>query len=211
MYDGITDELIDVIAQEEKICSYIDMPIQHVSDPVLHGMRRRSTNASIRETIRQLRERISDVRIRTTLLLGFPGETEEDVETLLRFLEEVRVDRVGAFIYSDEEGTPAYEMSGKLSREILEERLDRVMTVQMEVSEQLNEKMIGHVYEVMVDELHEDGYYTGRTAYDAPEIDNAVSFRGAEGHRPGDIVPVLITDAYEYDLAGEEVSHEFAK
>ena len=187
------------------------MPIQHVSDPVLHGMRRRSTNASIRETIRQLRERISDVRIRTTLLLGFPGETEEDVETLLRFLEEVRVDRVGAFIYSDEEGTPAYEMSGKLSREILEERLDRVMTVQMEVSEQLNEKMIGHVYEVMVDELHEDGYYTGRTAYDAPEIDNAVSFRGAEGHRPGDIVPVLITDAYEYDLAGEEVSHEFAK
>ena len=128
VYDNsITDELIETIASEAKICKYVDIPIQHISDHVLHLMRRQSTGASIRATIERLRERIPGIHIRTTLLVGFPGETEEDFNELLDFIDNTKIDRVGAFAFSDEEGTPSYELDGKLDEEVKQARRNAVM------------------------------------------------------------------------------------
>ena len=224
VYDnGITDKLIDVIASEPKICKYIDMPIQHISDHVLDLMRRQSSGDSIKAVIQRLRDRIPDVHIRTTLLVGFTGETEEDIDELIDFIDGFDIDRLGAFAFSDEEGTPSYDMDGKVPEDIREARRDRVMEHQLAVSEKLNEKKIGRVYEVIVDAGIPSGdfdadaeadaaavdggaaasrLYEGRTRYDAPEIDCAVTFSSEEELEPGDIVKVRITDAYEYDLEG---------
>ena len=206
VYDnGITDELVETIANEPKICKYIDMPIQHVSDNVLHRMRRQSTGASIRAAITMLRERIPEVHIRTTLLVGFPGETEEDMDELLGFIDTMKIDRLGAFAFSDEEGTPSYELDGKLDEETKQARRNAVMEHQLRVSEELNGKKIGKVYEVIVDEMIDEDVYSGRTRYDSPEIDCNVAFRSTRDLYPGDIVNVRIDNAYEYDLEGEEV------
>ena len=203
VYDNsITDELIETIADEPKICKYIDMPIQHVSDRVLHRMRRQSTGASIKAVISKLRERIPDVHIRTTLLVGFPGETEEDIDELLDFIDTMKIDRLGAFAFSDEEGTPSYELDGKLDEETKQARRDLVMEHQLRVSEELNEKKIGRVYEVIVDEIIDEGVYSGRTRYDSPEIDCNVTFESEYELYPGDIIDVKIMNAYEYDLEG---------
>ena len=206
VYDnGITDELIKTIAEEPKICKYIDMPIQHVSDRVLNRMRRQSTGDSIRAAITKLRERIPDVHIRTTILVGFPGETREDIDELLDFIDTMHIDRLGAFAFSDEEGTPSFEMDGKLDEETKQSRRDAVMEHQLRVSEALNEQKIGKVYEVIVDEIVDDGVYSGRTRYDSPEIDCNVTFESDEFLEPGDIVDVMIINAYEYDLEGRAV------
>ncbi len=205
LYDnGITDELIETMASEPKICKYVDMPIQHVSDNVLHAMKRQSTGASIRATISRLRERIPDICIRTTLLVGFPGETEEDMQELLEFIDSTKIDRLGAFAFSDEEGTTSYDLPGKLPEEVKLARRDAVMEHQMRVSEELNEKFIGSIQDVMVDEFL-DGVYVGRTYRDATEIDCEVSFTSECEHDPGDIVRVRIINAYEYDIEGEEI------
>ena len=215
VYDnGITDELIETIAVEPKICKYIDMPIQHISDNVLNRMRRRSSGDSIRKVIQKLRDRIPDVHIRTTLLVGFPGETQEDIDELIDFIDTYDIDRLGAFAFSDEEGTPSYTMDGKIPEEERAARRDLVMQHQQAVSEKLNEHKIGKIYEVIVDECIDTGtedsgatLYSGRTRYDAPEIDCAVSFTSDKMDLyPGDIVKVRITDTYEYDLEGEEVT-----
>ncbi|MBR2673883.1 MAG: 30S ribosomal protein S12 methylthiotransferase RimO [Mogibacterium sp.] len=214
VYDnGITDELIEVIKNEPKICKYIDMPIQHISDNVLKRMRRASRGDSIKSTIKKLRSEIPDVHIRTTLLVGFPGETEEDFNELLDFIDEYQIDRLGAFAYSDEDGTAAYDMDNKNSKDICELRRDAVMERQYSVSEGLNEKAVGRVFEVIVDEIVNDSddpaeeslLYVGRTRYDAPEIDCEVIFMASEILSRGDIVNVLINNAYEYDLEGEFV------
>ncbi len=206
VYDnGITDELVETIASEPKICKYIDMPIQHVSDRVLRRMRRQSTGSSIRSAIETLRERIPDVHIRTTLLVGFPGETEEDMAELIDFIDTMKIDRLGAFAFSDEEGTPSYELDGKLDEYTKQARRDAVMEHQLRVSEELNEKKIGRTYEVIVDEIIDEGVYSGRTRYDSPEIDCNVTFSSENELWPGDIVSVRIVNAYEYDLEGEEV------
>ncbi len=203
VYDNsITDELIETIAEEPKICKYIDMPIQHVSDRVLHRMRRQSTGASIRAVISKLRERIPDVHIRTTLLVGFPGETQEDIDELLDFIDTMKIDRLGAFAFSDEEGTPSYELDDKLDEETKQARRDLVMEHQLRVSEELNEKKIGRVYEVIVDEIIDEGVYSGRTRFDSPEIDCNVTFESEYELYPGDIADVRIMNAYEYDLEG---------
>ena len=207
VYDnGITDELIDTIKTEPKICNYIDMPIQHISDNVLKTMRRASRSASIKETIDKLRREIPDVHIRTTLLVGSPGETEDDINELLEFIDEYRIDRLGAFAYSDEDGTAAFHMENKNPQEVCESRRDAVMEHQAVVSGSLNECKVGKVYEVIVDEIADTNLYTGRTRYDAPEIDCEVTFEGREGLNPGDIVKVRINSAYEYDLEGEFVN-----
>ena len=212
VYDnGITDELIDTIANEPKICKYIDMPIQHVSDHVLERMRRRSSGDSIKAVINKLRERIPDVHIRTTLLVGFPGETQEDMDELIEFIDKYDIDRLGAFAFSEEEGTPSFTMDGKIPEEERTARRDLVMQHQQAVSEKLNERKIDKVFDVMVDEcieINEDentALYSGRTAYDAPEIDCNVTFASKNTELyPGDIVKVRITDTYEYDLEGVE-------
>ena len=203
--DRITDQLIDVIKTEKKICDYIDIPIQHASDRILKAMRRRSTSGSIRSTINRLKEAIPDIHIRTTFITGFPGETEEDFDQLLQFAEEMEFARLGVFAYSQEENTPAGQMEEQVPEEIRAERADAVMRAQMDISLRLNRKKIGKVFEVLVEEKDDDGSYIGRTAYDAPEIDDSVIFTSERDLVPGDMVNVLIQDAFDYDLTGMEV------
>lgn len=210
--DRITDELIAVMATEPKICHYIDIPIQHAADTVLTAMNRRSTGASIRTTIRKLREAIPDVHIRTTLIVGFPGETEDDFEALLDFVETMRFERLGVFAYSREEGTPAGEMENQIDEAVKEARLDAIMRRQLEISLAVNEAKIGKTFTVLVEERDADGSYIGRTAYDAPEIDDSVLFTSKRALKAGDFVQVQINDAFDYDLIGVEVeADEFTK
>lgn len=210
--DRITDELIAVMATEPKICHYIDIPIQHAADTVLTAMNRRSTGASIRTTIRKLREAIPDMHIRTTLIVGFPGETEDDFEVLLDFVETMRFERLGVFAYSREEGTPAGEMENQIDEAVKEARLDAIMRRQLEISLAVNEAKIGKTFTVLVEERDADGSYIGRTAYDAPEIDDSVLFTSKRALKAGDFVQVQINDAFDYDLIGVEVeADEFTK
>ena len=203
--DRITDELIEVMAEEPKICKYIDIPIQHSSDDVLKAMLRRSTGESIRNTIARLKARIPDIHIRTTLIVGFPGETDEDYEKLLEFVEEMRFARLGVFAYSQEENTVAGEMQDQIDEEIKEERLTGIMRAQLEISLESNKEKIGKTFKVLVEERDEDGSYIGRTEFDAPEIDNSVLFTSHRQLNAGDFVDVLIEDAFDYDLVGTEV------
>lgn len=202
--DRITDELIEVMAEEPKICHYIDVPIQHSSDHTLKEMKRRSTGASIRNTISRLRDAMPDIAIRTTLIVGFPGETEDDFDDLLEFVEEERFQRLGVFAYSQEEGTPAGDREDQIPEDIKEMRLDQIMRTQLDISYQHNQELVGSVMEVLVEAEDEDGSYIGRSRYDAPEIDNSVIFTSARDLEPGDIVNVYIDDAFDYDLAGHE-------
>ena len=203
--DRITDELIEVMATEPKVCHYIDIPIQHASDSVLKAMRRRSTEESIKSTIERLKAAIPDIHIRTTLIVGFPGETEEDFETLLDFVEEMRFARLGVFAYSQEENTEAGEMENQIDDEIKQERLDAIMRRQLDISLEYNKEKIGKELMVLVEEKDEDGSYIGRTQYDAPEIDNSVIFTSRRDLNAGDMVRVLVEDAFDYDLVGREV------
>lgn len=203
--DRITDELISVIAEEEKICNYLDIPIQHASDAVLRAMNRRSTANSIDRTLSRLKAAIPDIHVRTTLIVGFPGETEEDYDSLVAFVEKECFARLGVFAYSQEENTAAGEMENQIDEEVKAARLDGIMRRQLDISLALNREKIGEIFTVLIDEIDEDGSYIGRTMYDAPEIDNSVIFTSAEHHEPGDMVKVLIEDAFDYDLVGTEV------
>ena len=201
--DKITDELIEVMASEEKICDYIDIPLQHVSDGVLSAMNRHSTTESIKDTLGRLRTAMPDIHIRTTLITGFPGETEEEFEELLEFVEETRFERLGVFAYSREEGTVAGDMENQIDEEVKPMRADAIMRRQLDISREINESKVGDTMTVMVDGTDEDGAYLGRTVYDAPEIDNTVIFTSDEELVPGDMVQVKITDAFDYDLVGK--------
>ena len=203
--DRITDELIEVMATEAKVCHYIDIPIQHASDKVLAGMKRRSTEASIRNTIDRLKTAIPDIHIRTTLIVGFPGETEEDFDALLDFVERERFARLGVFAYSQEENTVAGQREDQIDEEIKAERVDAIMRRQLDISFEYNKEKVGQVLQVLVEDRDEDGSYVGRTEYDAPEIDNAVLFTSDRELKAGDIVKVEIIDAFDYDLVGREV------
>lgn len=200
--DKITDELIEVMASEAKICHYIDIPLQHCSDNVLSAMNRHSTNSSITDTIKRLRKAVPDIHIRTTLITGFPGETEEDFNELVEFVETQRFERLGVFAYSREEGTVAGDMECQIDEAVKAARADSIMRRQIDISREINEGKIGNTIRVIVDEKDEDGAYIGRTQYDAPEIDNTVVFRSDETLKPGDMVNVKITDAFDYDLVG---------
>ena len=202
--DRINDELIETIASEEKICNYLDIPIQHASDAILSAMNRRSNKADLVAKLDKIRKAIPDIRIRTTLITGFPGETEKDHEELLEFVENQKFARLGVFAYSMEEGTAAGEMENQVDEDVKAQRLDEIMRIQREISLENNCRLIGRTMEVMVDERDEDGSYIGRTRYDAPEIDNAVIFTSNRELKAGDIVNVKIEDAFDYDLTGEE-------
>lgn len=201
--DKITDELIEVMASEENICDYIDIPLQHVSDGVLSAMNRHSTTESIKDTLGRLRTAMPDIHIRTTLITGFPGETEEEFEELLEFVEETRFERLGVFAYSREEGTVAGDMKNQIDEDVKAMRADAIMRRQLDISREINESKVGDTMTVMVDGTDEDGAYLGRTVYDAPEIDNTVIFTSDEELVPGDMVQVKITDAFDYDLVGK--------
>ncbi len=201
--DRITPELIQVMADNKKICPYIDLPIQHCCDGVLQRMARRSTKESITKTINTLRDEVKNIHIRTTLITGFPGETQEDHEELLAFVQEMEFDRLGVFTYSKEEDTPAARMEDTVSQEVKEQRKEEIMLTQMNISLKKNREKIGHVLEVLVEGKDGENTYYGRTAYDAPEIDNQVIFTATKDHKEGDFVPVKIIDGYDYDLIGE--------
>ena len=201
-----TDELIEVIATEEKIVKYIDMPIQHISDKILKLMNRRGNSALIKDRICALRERIPGVIIRTTVIVGFPGEKGEDFATLAEFLKETKFDRLGVFTYSEEEGTPAALLPDKVSEKQMQRRCDSLMQNQLDIHEKLNEKCIGMVLEVLVEgfDAVSEAYY-GRSAFDAPEIDGKVYFEKTRNVREGEYVKVKINEVVEYDLVGELV------
>ncbi len=203
--DRITDELIEVMATEDKVCNYLDIPIQHGSDNVLKAMKRRSTRDSIDNTIIRLRKAIPDIAIRTTLIVGFPGETEADFDELYDFVDETKFQRLGVFAYSQEEGTVAAEMDNQIDEDIKEERKDAIMRRQMEISREYNESLIGNTIEVLIEGKDEDGVYIGRSQYDAPEIDNQVIIKSNKEHNPGDFIMVEIYDAYDYDIVGREI------
>ena len=201
--DKITDELIEVMAAEEKICKYIDIPLQHVADGVLSRMNRHSTSASIADTIARLRKAMPDIHIRTTMIVGFPGETEEEFEELVDFVEDTCFERLGVFAYSREEGTVAGDMEDQIDEEVKTARADAIMRRQLDISREVNDAKVGCTLEVLVDGIDEEGAYIGRTQYDAPEIDNTVIFNAGTELKPGDMVKVIINDAFDYDLVGK--------
>jgi len=209
--DRITPELIKVIAEKEKICKYIDIPIQHCSDKILKAMNRRSTKRSIIDTVAKLREAIPDIHIRTTLITGFPGETDVEFKELCEFVKTMKFERLGVFHYSKEEGTPAAVMKGQVREQTKVRRKERLLALQQEIALESNLKKIGKILEVLVEEKVEgEDTYIGRTGYDAREIDDSVIFSSEREHRPGDFVHVRINDAFDYDLTGEEIDYEFA-
>jgi ribosomal protein S12 methylthiotransferase len=165
----------------------------------------------MRNTIGKLRKEIPDIHIRTTFITGFPGETKAEFEEMYEFIKEFRFNRLGVFSYSKEENTSAALMMGQVRSDSKEKRKDAIMRLQLEISLEHNTEKIGGTYEVIVDEMEEDGSYIGRTRYDAPEIDNSVVFTSERVLKPGDIVNVRITDAFDYDLVGMEEPNEFTK
>ena len=204
--DYITDELIDAIAGEEKVVKYIDMPIQHVSSRIVHAMNRHMEKPELLALIAKLRERIPGVTLRTTLIAGFPGETQEDFEELVQFVKDVRFERLGVFAYSREEGTPAAEMDGQLDEEEKARRQDIIMTEQQTICERNNDARQGSVVEVLTEGFDRyAGCYFGRSADYAPDIDGKIFFTSLKKCRPGDFVKVRFTDTLDYDLLGEAV------
>ncbi len=198
--DRVTDRLIETIARQPKAVHYFDIPVQHASAHVLRDMNRRGDKQSILELCRSIRERIPDVVLRTTLIAGFPTETEQDFAELCELVEEARFDRLGCFAYSQEEDTPAGAME-QLPEELRRRRAEIVMELQMSAAFDFADRCVGRTLEVLV-EGYEDGQYFGRSYMDAPDIDTKVYFTSEEELTPGSYVPVLITDACEYDLIG---------
>ena len=202
--EEITEELIDVIAEEEKICHYLDLPIQHASDRILKRMGRRTTQESLRQIVGRLRERIPDIVLRTTLISGFPGETQEDHEILMDFVNDMEFERLGVFAYSQEEDTPAASFPDQVPEEVKEERRDEVMELQQEIAFDKSEAMVGRVLEALIEgKVADENAYVGRTYMDAPGVDGLLFVNTDEELMTGDFVRVKVTGAAEYDLIGE--------
>lgn len=202
--EEITDELIQVMKEEPKICHYLDIPIQHASDNVLKRMGRRTNQAQLREMIAKLRKEIPDICLRTTLIAGFPGETKEDHEDLMTFVDEMEFDRLGVFTYSQEEDTVAAEMPDQIPEEQKEEWKDELMELQQEIAFEKAEDMVGQHLVVMIEGAIEDeNTYVARTYRDAPNVDGYLFLETTANLMTGDLVKVLVTDSNEYDLIGE--------
>jgi ribosomal protein S12 methylthiotransferase len=207
--EEITDELIEEIANNDKVCKYLDMPIQHISNTVLKRMNRRGTKELVLDNINKLRNSIPDIALRTSIIVGFPGETEEEFAELTDFIKEIKFDKLGVFRYSQEEGTPAANLKEQIPEEVKLEREKVLMSLQQKISKNINESKIDKVYEVLV-EGKENGTYFGRNFEMAPEIDGIIYFTCDTIINKGDLVQVKITKALEYDLIGV-VYHEFGK
>lgn len=206
--EEITKELIETIAEEPKICHYLDIPIQHAADGVLRRMGRRTHQEELRQQIARLRERIPDICLRTTLISGFPGETQADFEELYRFVNEAEFDRLGVFTYSQEEDTPAAEMPDQIAEEVKVFRRDELMELQQAISFEKAEAMAGKVLEAMVEgKVADEDVYVARTYRDAPGVDGYLFIHTTASLMTGDFVRVLVTDYNEYDLIGE-IYHE---
>ncbi|ASJ54278.1 ribosomal protein S12 methylthiotransferase RimO [Brevibacillus formosus] len=205
-YPGFfTDELIHTFATNPKVCKYVDMPLQHSEDHILKRMRRPGRQTDIRALVAKIRAQVPDVALRTSLIVGFPGETEEDFERLSEFVKDIRFDRLGVFTYSNEDDTPASRLPDHVDEEFKEKRANMLMEIQREVAGDRNGRFVGQVLDVLIERYEgRNDIYVGRTQYDAPEIDGEVFVTGFKGEL-GTIVKVKITHSYEYDLAGEVV------
>ncbi|MFC1549220.1 30S ribosomal protein S12 methylthiotransferase RimO, partial [Candidatus Omnitrophota bacterium] len=199
-----TDELIEVIANTENICKYVDLPVQHVNDTILRKMNRRVTKSEMVDLIGRIRDRIKDVTLRTSVIVGFPGETDKEFGELMDFLEQIKFERLGAFIYSREDGTPAAGFEGQVPEKTKKARFDKVMKLQQGISTENNMRSFGKTLKVLIDEEDPSGkgQYLGRSGMDAPEVDGLIYVKG-DGLKPGDFVDVRITGTMEYDLIGE--------
>ena len=198
-------EIIDVMKERDNICNYLDMPLQHAANNMLRAMKRQITREEMEATIGEIRNKIPDICLRTTLIAGFPGETQEDVEELKLFLSKMQFDRVGIFTYSHEEGTSAYSLSDDIPEAEKQRRADAIMEVQQEISYQKNKEKIGKTYKVIIDKK-EAGKYIGRTEFDSVEVDNEVIINSREKLVIGDFVNVTIAKAYDYDVEGDIVA-----
>jgi ribosomal protein S12 methylthiotransferase len=203
----LTDGLLDVMATEKRVCKYLDMPVQHASDRMLKSMRRNYSGESLRQQLAGLRAAVPGIALRTTVVLGYPGETEEDVEELLALMEETRFRHLGGFTYSDEEGTHAFDLQPKVPQDVMEERLGRVMDLQREIATEDNNARIGTTVEVLIDAVAEGEthHFVGRTEGDAPEVDGRVLIHGAEDAEVGTFRKVFVTGATDFDLEGKFV------
>ncbi len=198
----VSNELLKLIAGCRQICKYIDLPIQHINNRILRLMNRKITKQEIMVLIKKIRKTIPGVYLRTSLIVGFPSETAEEFDELLAFVKDLRFDRLGAFLYSREEGTPAYHFQGQIPAALKQERLDRLMSAQQQIASGLNAELLGKTISVLVEEKHE-GVYIGRSQGDAPEVDGVVYINTKQLLKAGGIIPVQITDTLEYDLVGE--------
>ena len=197
-------EIIDTMKERENICNYLDMPLQHASNKMLKAMKRQITREEMEDIIGEIKYKIPGICLRTTLIAGFPGETQDDVEELKTFLRKIEFDRVGIFTYSHEENTSAYDLINDVDEEIKELRAQEIMEVQQEISYKKNEEKIGETFKVIIDKK-EAGRYLGRTEFDSVEVDNEVIVHSTKKLFPGDFVNVKITSAFDYDLEGEVV------
>lgn len=204
--ESIDDELIEVVKKNDKICNYFDIPIQHISNKILKRMNRKTDSESINNIIKKLRKEIPGVIVRTTLIVGFPGETEEDFNELYEFVKECKFDRLGAFSYSAEDGTPAAKMPDQVDEKTKEERRKKIMELQQVISTEKQASKIGNVYECLIENVTEDGnYYIGRSYMDVPSEDGVILIENDGTLMINDFVKVKITDSTEYDLYGVNV------
>jgi ribosomal protein S12 methylthiotransferase len=198
-------DLIDEMAANKKVCNYLDMPLQHANDNVLRAMRRNTTQEETRNLIKTIRQKNPGIAIRTTMLVGYPGETEEDFEDLKKFIEEMRFERLGVFQYSHEENTRAHDVEDDVPAEVKEERAAELMDIQEVISNEINQQKVDKIFDVLIDRK-EGNYFIGRTEYDSPEVDNEVLIKANKKYlRIGDFAKVKITSAEAFDLYGESI------
>lgn len=195
-------DVIELIRKEEKICNYIDIPLQHINDSILSSMKRNISSEETKNLVKEIRAKIPDIAFRTTFIVGYPGETDEKFQELKAFVEKIRFDRMGCFIYSPEEGTSAFEFEDDVPEEIKQERLDEILEIQQNISLEINQTKIGKEFEVVVDRREQD-FWIARTQYDSPEVDNEVLISDKFKLEQGEFYRVKIVDAVEFDLIGE--------
>ena len=202
---GFPMDVLDLMNKEPKICNYIDIPLQHIADPILKSMRRGTTKAKTTKLLKDFRAAVPNMAIRTTLIVGYPGETQEDFETLRDWVQEMRFERLGCFTYSHEENTHAYNLEDDVPQDVKMERANTIMEIQSHISWELNQQKIGQEFSVIIDRK-EGGYYVGRTEFDSPDVDNEVLINAEEGYlRTGEFFTVKITGAEDFDLYAEVV------
>ena len=202
---GFPLEVLEVMKQEAKICNYIDIPLQHISDPILKSMRRGTTREKTTKLLRDFRTAVPEMAIRTTLIVGYPGETEEDFNILKEWVQEMRFERLGCFTYSHEENTHAYNLEDDVPEEVKMQRANEIMEIQSQISWELNQQKIGETFRVLIDRK-EGSYYVGRTEFDSPDVDNEVLINVEDGYlRTGEFFDVKIKAAEDFDLYGEVV------
>ena len=202
---GFPMDVIEVMKEEPKICNYLDIPLQHISDPILASMKRGTTQEKTTKLLKKFREAMPEMAIRTTLIVGYPGETQADFEALKSFVKEMRFDRLGCFTYSHEENTTAYELEDDVPEEVKLARANEIMEIQSQISWELNQEKVGKTFRCLIDRK-EGNYFVGRTEYDSPDVDNEVLIDAKKHYvKIGDFVEVKIIDATDYDLYGEPV------